>query len=823
MIRRPSTLLTLALLSGVAAAQTSPTESWRYLRPGNTGIQGDYCEALWIGADDDPIIAGYNPIWEDGGFAKFVQAENRWENYSTVDYPEIGDRSLVGSARVNDITQAPDGKLWMATWLAVLEFDPAVGGASIVRWDGANSPHTGGRTRDVEVAPDGTVWVTIEAIGNTGGLMRYEPTSSTWSYWGGGTTANGWPSGTFSCDDLAVQPKPAGGYTVWIGNAFTGPMITFDSATQQFTALPGTGAPGEVLAIPDHDAVDDAGNLWAWRVAPSGGLASVLDYRRPDGTWVSPPQAGVGYDGFKAFGDGEAVGADPNNVIWRFDGTAWQNLGQWKTSTWTYAVDIDSAGNVWASGISGAARRDAATGQWQRYRVTNTGMLDYFTRDLVLDDAGGVWMSGNAGPGTGGFQHFDGERWFNHNDLTYGLGGPWGFPTDNVDAIALRSTGEVVLNPMFNGIHEWTGSQYVDLAGTGTADGLVVDALDRVWCIGNYYYMAYHDGAAWTEVEIAGWGANVQRDPDVPGMVWAIANFEVVRTDGTYYFSRETIDFPPFTPTSGSFTTVAAAPGGVAWVGSTKGLFRLDSNTGDFEWYDPSNSAIPGNQISPMAVTPDGRVWFTNQGTLSQWPDQGLGWFDGTQFGYIPQTEVGVGLPHAQIADMEVRLVPGGYELWISCTSEGVAILTVTYPEAASYCTAGTSASGCQALLSSSGVPSATSGGGFLLSAGGVEGAKDGLFFFGTNGRQANPWGSGTSYQCVTPPVQRAGLLTGTGTNGQCDGAFSQDLNALWTAKPAKNPGAGALVQAQLWYRDPASTSNQTTSLSDALEFTVVP
>ena len=120
-------------------------------------------------------------------------------------------------------------------------------------------------------------------------------------------------------------------------------------------------------------------------------------------------------------------------------------------------------------------------------------------------------------------------------------------------------------------------------------------------------------------------------------------------------------------------------------------------------------------------------------------------------------------------------------------------------------------------------MPSATSGGGFLLSAGGVEGAKDGLFFFGTNGRQANPWGSGTSYQCVTPPVQRAGLLTGTGTNGQCDGAFSQDLNALWTAKPAKNPGAGALVQAQLWYRDPASTSNQTTSLSDALEFTVVP
>ena len=35
--------------------------------------------------------------------------------------------------------------------------------------------------------------------------------------------------------------------------------------------------------------------------------------------------------------------------------------------------------------------------------------------------------------------------------------------------------------------------------------------------------------------------------------------------------------------------------------------------------------------------------------------------------------------------------------------------------------------------------------------------------------------------------------------------------------------GPGAVVQAQLWYRDPGSTSNQKTSLSDAIEPVLVP
>jgi len=142
------------------------------------------------------------------------------------------------------------------------------------------------------------------------------------------------------------------------------------------------------------------------------------------------------------------------------------------------------------------------------------------------------------------------------------------------------------------------------------------------------------------------------------------------------------------------------------------------------------------------------------------------------------------------------------------------------------YCTSGTSANGCQATISSIGSASASAGGGFNVLTSSVEGQKDGLVFFGQNGRQANAWGNGTSFQCVVPPVKRSGLLAGNGTSGTCFGTYLVDLNGRWCPtcpKPAQAPTPGVRLQLQTWYRDPLNTSNQTTTLSNALEVDVTP
>jgi hypothetical protein len=75
----------------------------------------------------------------------------------------------------------------------------------------------------------------------------------------------------------------------------------------------------------------------------------------------------------------------------------------------------------------------------------------------------------------------------------------------------------------------------------------------------------------------------------------------------------------------------------------------------------------------------------------------------------------------------------------------------------------------------------------------------------------------------VVPPVRRTPLRNSGGTATKCNGSHQLDFNAWMFTHPTQAPVTGDVVQMQCWYRDPGNTSNQTTSLSRALEFTVYP
>ncbi len=143
------------------------------------------------------------------------------------------------------------------------------------------------------------------------------------------------------------------------------------------------------------------------------------------------------------------------------------------------------------------------------------------------------------------------------------------------------------------------------------------------------------------------------------------------------------------------------------------------------------------------------------------------------------------------------------------------------------YCTSGTTSNGCLATLAlTSGVPSPKPNAGpAIITASNVEGAKQGLIFFGY-AQSATPWGLGSSsFLCVKSPTQRAPVANSGGTFAQCDGSLSADLNALVQAGAGTLLGsqvfAGTVVNAQAWFRDPPAPKS--TSLSNGLSVTFCP
>jgi len=662
--------LVFLLVPIVVISQVS-SYSWRYYRPGNTGIQGDDATALWVDENGDPYIAANTGNWGEGGFARYDHAENKWVNYSNVDYPALGSFDN-GDVQILDIVKDFDNNLWMGNFNGAMKFNPQIGPSSIENYTSENSELLG-FTNDIDIAPDSSIWFA------SGGLVRFSPKYNQWDYWDG------------SSSRIAVQPKTDGSYLVWSADTYFGYVFIYNSATNQLTYYT-PSALGDVAGLPGKDCVDDAGNFWALRMSVDGNWET-LEYQQPDGEWIypTPPYENVSFyiNAFKAYGQGKALLVTVTGETWMFDGTTWQNYGIWRPGDFSQSVDTDQEGNVWVCGIGGAAKRDFQSGEWQRYRITNTSQIDYFVEDIALDTEGNIWMTGNAGTGVGGFQKFDGSNWTGFNEYTYGLGYPFPYQADNTQAIYSRpSNGDIVFNPTFHGIHAWDGTNYFPLEDfLTTSKGFAEDSQGRLWSLGEYFNIRYYDENTleWINVPITGWGSRIMRDPATEGAIWASTDLEILRTNGINSFSRTTEDFPG----SGAwFTGLAADANGIVWVGTwsqftTTGstLIRIDANTGLYDtWSYDEGWPFPGEHVRPMAISPDGRLWMQYD---SEYPstDAGLLWYDGENVEVFPAPPGGIpqwgGLPNSTIKDIEVKEIDGGYELWISCQGRGIAVLEV--------------------------------------------------------------------------------------------------------------------------------------------------
>ncbi len=676
--------LSLASLLAVASFAGGPEKlTWRYYRPGNTGIQGDTNECIWIDSDNDPWIGGYSPTAEEGGIAKLIQSENRWINVSNIDYPEIGTANEVGYCRVRDMVKDNQGNLWMATWRGALRMSLSLGPRTLKRFGADNSPMPGGVVTDMALAPDGTLWFSSYSTAwGGGGLTKYNPSTNTWTNFAGR-----------GGDKIATQPKPTGGYYVWASQPGLSPMDRYDSSSNSWTSFPPVpGNPSHLISL---DSTDGSGNVWMQRWIGNQN-EETLDCIRPNGTWINPPvppmHPTVGIAGLRAYGTNRALVVNGFGDLYQFNGTSWLFLGFPPVSGFINDLDIDSIGNIWicASGTGGALKRNASNGAWTRFRITNTSQYDLFNNDISIDPVNGdVYACANAGPGYGGMVKFDGVRWTGFNKFTYGAGIDWPFETDNSDAVYVRpSNRQVAVNPTSHYSAVWDGANFLTLpGGPDQIETYEEDSLGRLWSTGHYGSLGRFENGTYTFVSQGDWFSTVKKDPSRSGTVWANLGWELVRTDGNYRFSKIPSDFG----STGVFTGLAVQNDGTVWAGlwnqfvSTGSvLAKINPNTGAVQtWKFDLGWPFPGEHLRPLTVTPDGKVWMIYD---AEYPstDMGLLYFDGIHIKTFPAPPNGEwrwgGLPHAGITDCEVKIIPGGYELWLSCMTRGIAVLKVQKP-----------------------------------------------------------------------------------------------------------------------------------------------
>ncbi|MCC7012861.1 MAG: hypothetical protein IT454_09890 [Planctomycetes bacterium] len=469
--------------------------------------------------------------------------------------------------------------------------------------------------------------------------------------------------------------------------------------------------------------------------------------------------------------DWVVVGYEANGAL------AWS--GVWDANSWFSSepadMAVDGAGNIYLCGdygdpglgMVGGVVKFGANGQllWSRALDTTTELNS--VHGLCVDAAGSVYLTGLLFDGVG---------------------------SDRFTVVKLDSSGTRV----------WTrssGSTALGASSVGVDVGL--DGNGRVLAAG------YGSGPSSSSPDVLAvaydasgntlWNASFDGGANQSESVESLA----IDAQGRMFVAATTL-VPP--SDFDSLVVAFAADGSLAWSSHTP--TPLDYEQPQTIATDGNGTAlVAGLTISSTGWTGFARLHFQGGAALADFdfgPSDGRSFFQGSAAGPGRRWFVAGELANAN-------------------SDSNALTVAIDDPTATSYCTAGTSALGCAALISASGVPRASATSGFVLTTSGLDAQRLGLVFYGISGRLAQAWGPTSSFLCVKPPTQRMPVQNSGGSVNTCSGTLTVDWSQFVAGSSALGTPfqAGDIVHAQAWYRDPPSAKS--TALSNALDFVVQP
>ncbi len=835
------------------------------------------------GGVDGRVIAfaehdfGHGPRLVLGGQFEFA-AGQPCANVATWDGERLAQLGEGLNGTVEDL-QVFQGELHAAGWF---DFGPLTGGR-VARFDGVQWKPVGAGFNDLVrslAVHQGSLYAggrfTSDAIGDASVSRVARFNGVDWVQVGAGVAGGGWVNEIESFD-------LGSGAQLWaLGSPAFGTQ-RFDGASW-IDLTPGLSIEGWTMALFDAGAGTalfagfHGGSLASWDGAawqPVAGSPTGARLRRllvhDDGSGAALYAAGE-------FSFGALAGA--RNLA-RWNGASWSAVGSGLGASGpchALASLDDGSGNgieLWVGGAFGAMHEVGAGGiaawdgsQWR------TGAGDALLRnasapasDFAVEALERWTPPGAARPwvyAAGAFQSaggapieniaaYDGATW---SPLGAGVDGGVGVMLAAADLASATSSlyvgGELLSagGGAVSRLARWDGATWHDVGG-GTS-GTVL-ALHRTNApafggpslfVGGRFFTAggltvnsigRFDGSQW---HVLGSGADLSGS-SAPATVSALAEYDDPSTpEGLELFAAGAFD-----SMGGVATLYCARWDGAAWREAEAGLVGV-GNVRDLELFDD------GSGTKLFALSASGALFVRASGVWTQVAaaagsgeaglvvhDDGAGerLYSGRNIwnglSWVPFANL---TPGAGVIATGVSVVDpfhGRAALWLGGEFNGfdgvparnIARWSDPCAALATYCTAKVNSQGCTPAIGWSGEPAlsqlATTP--FEIHATNVVNQKNGLLFYSTDGRRAAPFQGGVL--CVAAPLRRTPFRSSAGspTGADCTGVLSLDFSPWLTRANDPTLELGLIVDAQWWYRDPASPS--TTGLSNAIELEIRP
>ncbi|MEO5569477.1 MAG: T9SS type A sorting domain-containing protein [Bacteroidia bacterium] len=638
----------------------SQSANWKYIRPSNTGLGGDYYQCIEVDRCGNKWTGGYLPFWSQGAVSRFDDTVfTCWSNFD----------GYIPADRVYDVAFDNNDGLWVAT----NGIGNGIANGGIAHYDGTtwtqytslNSPLPEDDMRGIVVDHNNNVWATFLNVQTlAGGVAKFDGT--TWTIYTPGNS--NLQSGSVDKIDVDLQNN------IWIGSNLG--LIKFDGFNWILYNTQNSGLSNNDVTDVEYDETTN-------KIYAATGI-SIDIYDGTNWSHINNSNAPVSTTGLWAVdarGDSVIIATLGGTYLtYIYDGSTWISHQE---PNHTNDTRIDAEGNFWTCGIGVVSKYDGVS--WTEYNSKNSGLTGMFNDDIFVDSKNRAWFGSSD---NGGINMFDCPRWQDYNPYNAGVwpqpitytGSGTGTTEDSYGDIWMLFSGVAggavqIPNGDVNNPAAWTVWENVN-------SGISLQFLSRAAAdqSGNVW-VGYDDACSvskfshatnsWTNYNLfqlgqitCGAGSGIESiRVDDSNNVWVCGLAGLAKFDQTKWTFYSYLNTPML---QGFVMDIAFDTLGNKWIATESGLYKFDG----INWtnYNSSNTPMFGDWVKTVLVDNAGTIWVGVTNQTFPYPS-GLFSFDGTTWTtYTPSNS---GLPEKYVERLALDTLGN---IWVVTASNGCAI-----------------------------------------------------------------------------------------------------------------------------------------------------